>query len=137
MKENCIFCKIIDGQIPSTTVYEDTDFKAILDISPANKGHIIVLAKEHVETIFELGEELAGKVFPVVSKIAIAVKNALKCDGINILQNNGSAAGQTVFHLHIHIIPRYEDDHEILTWNQKNYEEGEAMKIADMIKANL
>lgn len=137
MKDNCVFCKIIDGQIPSTTVYEDADFKAILDISPANKGHIIVLAKEHVENIFELKEELAAKVFPVVSKLATAVKKALNCDGINILQNNGTAAGQTVFHLHVHIIPRYEGDNEILTWNTKSYGDGEALKLAEEIKANL
>lgn len=137
MKDNCVFCKIIDGQIPSTTVYEDADFKAILDISPANKGHIIVLAKEHVENIFELKEELAAKVFPVVSKLATAVKKALNCDGINILQNNGTAAGQTVFHLHVHIIPRYEGDNEILTWNTKSYGDGEALKLVEEIKANL
>ena len=137
MKDNCVFCKIIDGQIPSTTVYEDAYFKAILDISPANKGHIIVLAKEHVENIFELKEELAAKVFPVVSKLASAVKTALNCDGINILQNNGIAAGQTVFHLHVHIIPRYEGDNEILTWNTKSYGEGEALQLAEKIKSNL
>lgn len=137
MKDNCVFCKIIDGQIPSTTVYEDQDFKAILDISPANKGHVIVLAKKHAENIFELEDDLAAKVFPVVKKVATAVKKTLNCDGINVLQNNGTAAGQTVFHLHIHIIPRYDDDHEILTWNAKSYEDGEAAQLAAKIQANL
>lgn len=137
MKDNCIFCKIIDGQIPSTTVYEDAEFKAIMDISPANKGHVIVLVKEHVENIFELNDELAAKVFPVVSKVASAVKKTLKCDGINVLQNNGTAAGQTVFHLHVHIIPRYDGDNEILGWNTKSYEDGEALQLAEQIKANL
>lgn len=137
MKDNCIFCKIIDGRIPSTTVYEDAEFKAIMDISPANKGHVIVLVKEHVENIFELKDELAAKVFPVVSKIATAVKKTLNCEGINILQNNGTAAGQTVFHLHVHIIPRYDGDNANLSWDTKSYKDGEALQLAEQIKANL
>lgn len=137
MKDNCIFCKIIDGQIPSSTVYEDDDFKAILDIAPANKGHVIVLAKNHVENVFELSDELASKLMPVVAKIARAVKETMNCDGINILQNNGTAAGQTVFHLHVHIIPRYDQDNEILTWNTKSYEDGEAAELVAKIKENL
>lgn len=137
MKDNCVFCKIIDGQIPSTTVYEDEDFKAILDISPANKGHVIVLVKEHVENVFELRDELATKLMPVVAKVSRAVKKTMNCDGINVLQNNGVAAGQTVFHLHVHIIPRYDGDQEILTWNTKSYAEGEAADLAAKIKENL
>lgn len=137
MKDNCVFCKIIDGQIPSTCVYEDQDFKAILDISPANKGHVIILAKKHVENVFELGDELAAKLFPIVKKVATAVKKTLNCDGINVLQNNGVAAGQTVFHLHVHIIPRYDGDSEILTWNTKSYEDGEAAELAAKIQSNL
>lgn len=137
MKEGCIFCKIIDGSIPSSTVYEDNDFKAILDIEPANKGHVIILAKKHVENIFEIEDELAQKVFPVAAKVAKAVKKTLNCDGINILQNNGEAAGQTQFHLHVHVIPRYDNDKELLTWDKKIYSDGEAADIAAKIKANL
>lgn len=137
MKDNCIFCKIIQGEIPSNTVYEDANFKAILDISPANKGHVIILAKKHVENVFEIEDSLAEKVFPVVSKVAKAVKKTLNCDGINILQNNGTAAGQTVFHIHIHIIPRYDGDNELLAWNPKSYEDGEAAKLAQEIQNNL
>ena len=137
MKDNCIFCKIINGQIPSSTVYEDDDFKAILDIEPANKGHVLVLAKKHVENIYEMNDELAQKVFPVVAKIARAVKKTLNCDGVNILQNNGVAAGQTVFHFHVHIIPRYDSDEELLTWNKKDYVDGEAQQYAQRINENI
>ena len=86
MKDNCIFCKIIKGEIPSNTVYEDDNFKAILDIAPANKGHVIVLTKEHIENVFELEDDFAQKIFPIVAKIARAVKKTLRCDGVNILQ---------------------------------------------------
>lgn len=137
MKDNCVFCKILAGVIPSNTVYEDDDFKAILDIAPANKGHVIILAKKHVENVFELPDDLGAKVFPVVKKVATSLKKTLNCDGINVLQNNGPAAGQTVFHLHIHVIPRYDGDHEILTWNEKSYEDGEAAELAARIQSNL
>lgn len=137
MKDNCIFCKIIKGEIPSNTVYEDDNFKAILDIAPANKGHVIVLTKEHIENVFELEDDFAQKIFPIVAKIARAVKKTLRCDGVNILQNNGTAAGQTVFHLHIHIIPRYENDNELLTWEAKSYEDGEASKLVEELQKNL
>mgnify|MGYP003290405019 CR=1 FL=1 len=137
MDPNCIFCKIIKGEIPSSTVYEDDDFKAILDISPANKGHVIVLTKGHYANIFELDETIAGKLLPVVKKIASAVKKVTNCDGINILQNNGVAAGQTVFHVHVHIIPRFDNDNELLTWEKKSYEDGEAIQLANQITAQI
>ena len=101
---NCIFCKIANGEIPSRTLYEDESFRVILDISPASKGHAIILAKKHAENIYSLSEEDAGKIYLVAKKVATAMQNVLKCDGMNILQNNGEAAGQTVFHLHIHIL---------------------------------
>ena len=136
-KEDCIFCKIAGGDIPSSTVYEDNDFRAIMDISPANKGHVIILPKEHAANVFELPEELAGKAFIVAKKIAGAVKEVLNCDGVNILQNNGEAAGQTVFHFHIHIIPRYTKDTVNVTWKQGSYADGEAAKLAEQIKEKL
>ncbi len=116
---NCIFCKIIAGEIPSRTIYEDEDFKAILDVSPASKGHVIVLPKNHAANIFELSDEDASKILIVAKKVAEAQMKAFNCDGINILQNNGEAAGQTVFHLHVHVIPRYEDDKVNIKWVQK------------------
>ena len=116
--ENCIFCKIIAGEIPSATVYEDDDVKAILDVNPAARGHVIVLPKKHASDVFSIPDEDLSKAICVAKKIAIAVKEAYKCDGVNILQNNGEAAGQTVFHLHIHVIPRFEGDTISVKWKQ-------------------
>ena len=135
--ENCIFCKIVDGRIPSTTVYEDNLFKAILDIAPANKGHVIIIPKNHCANIFEVDEETASKGLIVASKIATAMKDILNCDGINIVQNNGEAAGQTVFHLHIHVIPRYHKDGIDFQWEKVAYEVDEAAKLASQITAAI
>lgn len=114
--ENCIFCKIASGQIPAATLYEDDDFRVILDLGPASKGHALILPKEHAANIYELSDEMAGKVFVLAKKMASAMTEVLKCDGFNILQNNGEPAGQTVFHFHMHLIPRYKDDAVKLTW---------------------
>lgn len=134
---NCIFCKIIDGEIPSTVVYEDDTFKAIMDISPAAKGHIIILPKKHYADLFELDDEIAAKILPVAKKIAAAMKAELNCDGVNLLQNNGEAAGQTVYHLHIHLIPRYKGDNVKLSWEHDEYAEGEAADLAAAIAARI
>lgn len=133
--DNCVFCKIIAGEIPSTTVYEDDDFKAILDVNPAARGHVIILPKKHAANIFELEDEDAAKVFPIAKKIASAVKKTYDCDGVNILQNNGEAAGQTVFHLHVHVVPRYYDDEVNIMW--KPGETPDLDAVADEIKKNL
>lgn len=116
--EGCVFCKIASGEIPSKTVYEDDDFRAILDISPASKGHVIILPKNHADNIFEISDEDASGIMLVAKKIASKVKKVFGCDGVNILQNNGEAAGQTVFHLHVHVIPRYENDNIRIKWTQ-------------------
>lgn len=134
--ENCIFCKIIAGEIPSTTVYEDDDFRGILDVNPAARGHVIILPKNHAANIFELPDEDASKVMVVAKKIATAIKKAYKCDGVNILQNNGEAAGQTVFHLHVHVIPRYENDTVNVGWKQGDMPE-DLDVIAQEIKEYL
>lgn len=134
---NCIFCKIIDGEIPSSTVYEDEDFRAILDIAPSHKGHTIVLPKYHAANLFELPDEIAAKALPVVKKIATAIKEATGCDGVNILQNNGEAAGQSVFHLHIHVVPRFKNDGILPVWPQGSYEEGEAQEMAEKIHSHI
>ena len=116
--ENCIFCKILAGEIPSTAVYEDDDFKAILDVDPAARGHVIILPKNHAANIYELPDEDASKIMIVAKKIATAIEKAYHCDGVNILQNNGEAAGQTVFHLHVHVIPRFKGDTVNIGWKQ-------------------
>ena len=135
--DSCIFCKIIDGQIPSTTIFEDENVKVILDIAPAAKGHAILLVKQHVANIFELDAEIAGKVFSVVPKVAKALKEELGCDGMNILQNNGAVAGQTVFHLHIHFIPRWKNDSIQIKWTPGSYADGEAAQFAKAVRERL
>jgi len=107
---DCIFCKIISGEIPSAKVYEDDDFIGILDIRPVNHGHTLVIPKKHFVNIFDTDEETAKKIYPILIKISKAIKDGLAADGINIIQNNEKYAGQEVFHSHIHIIPRFKDD---------------------------
>lgn len=125
--ENCIFCKIAKGDIPSTTIYEDDDFKVILDINPASKGHAVILPKNHAANLMELSDDDASKILLVARKCADAMMKTLHCDGINILQNNGEAAGQTVFHLHVHLIPRYKDDMVQITWKPGTCEDAAAL----------
>lgn len=134
--ENCIFCKIIAGEIPSTTVYEDEDFKAILDINPAARGHVVILPKRHAANIYEIPDEDAAKILPVAKKIATALRDAFDCDGVNILQNNGEAAGQTVFHLHVHVIPRFADDDVRIKWTQ-GVTPGDMEEIAEEIRTRI
>ena len=114
--ENCIFCKIAAGEIPSATLYEDDDFRVIMDIEPASKGHALILPKEHYANLYELDDELAGKVLVLAKKMVTALTDILGCDGYNIVQNNGTVAGQTVFHFHMHLIPRYENDTVTIGW---------------------
>lgn len=114
---NCIFCKIANGEIPSATLYEDEDFRVILDLGPASKGHALILPKAHAANIYEISDDMAAKAMILAKKMATKMTEALKCDGFNIVQNNGEPAGQTVFHFHMHLIPRYKNDHVGLGWN--------------------
>ena len=137
MNTNCIFCKIANGEIPSSTLYEDDAFRVILDVSPATKGHALILPKQHIANIFEMDDSTAEKVFVLASRIAKAMKTALNCDGLNIVLNNGEVAGQTVFHFHFHIIPRYNDDGQHISWIPGTSEAEERESIATQIKALL
>ena len=137
MKDDCIFCKIANGQIPSATVYEDEDFRAILDLSPAAPGHTLILPKEHFSDVTELDEALAAKVLPLAAKLGRAMKDGLNCAGFNLVQNNGEAAGQTVMHFHLHVIPRYEGGPEMLTWEPGETTAEEREKTAEKIKNAL
>lgn len=134
--ENCIFCKIIAGEIPSATIYEDEDFKVILDISPAAKGHALILPKQHYANLYELPDELCGKVMKLAKKLATHMTDKLNCDGFNLVQNNGEVAGQTVFHFHLHLIPRYKDgdNRDLLTWNQLSYQDGETDQLVGLLR---
>ena len=115
-KDDCIFCKIANGEIPSATVYEDSVCRVILDVNPANKGHALIIPKEHFDNIYSIDAETAAKIFTIATEEAKAQKAELNPDGLNILQNNGEAAGQTVFHFHMHLVPRYIKDNVTMTW---------------------
>lgn len=116
----CIFCKIIDGSIPSAKIYEDEHVYAFMDIMPLTKGHALVIPKNHKENVYDLTEEEASNLFKVVPKIASALKEAYGPVGMNLLNNNGAPAGQSVFHFHLHFIPRYDQtDGFRATWNTK------------------
>lgn len=114
--ENCIFCKLANGEIPSATLYEDEEFRVILDLSPATRGHALIISKAHYENLYELPDELAAHAMLLAKKMITKMKGILQCDGYNIVQNNGEAAGQTVFHYHMHLIPRNQGDHAGITW---------------------
>lgn len=134
-KDDCIFCKIANGEIPSKTLYEDEDFRVILDLGPATRGHALILPKEHADNLYELPEDTAAKTFVLAKKMATKMSEKLQCDGLNIVQNNGEAAGQTVFHLHVHLIPRMNDDKININWQQGESTDGET--VAEEIKKNI
>lgn len=133
--DNCIFCKLANGEIPTKSIYEDEMFRVILDASPASRGHALILPKEHFSNVYELSDEVASKVFVLAKKMAAHMTKALGCDGFNIVQNNGEIAGQTVFHFHMHLIPRYENDHnsEKLCWNHEVFSDAEMEKTKDLL----
>ncbi|MBS5284011.1 MAG: HIT family protein [Clostridiales bacterium] len=135
--ENCIFCKIAGGQIPSSTLYEDEQFRVILDLGPASKGHALILPKEHYADVCALDGEIAAKVLPLAARIGEAMKKSLGCAGFNLVQNNGRAAGQTVFHFHMHVIPRYEDGPDMVSWAPQSAAPEELQAVADRIRSNL
>ena len=133
--EDCIFCKIAGGNIPSSTVYEDEQFRVILDLSPATKGHALILPKQHYANIFEIDEHVLKDLIVLAKKVATAMKETLNCDGVNIVQNNGEIAGQTVFHFHMHLIPRYEGDQVGLTWKPGELTDEMKEEILAKVKA--
>ncbi|WP_276695285.1 HIT family protein [Blautia hydrogenotrophica] len=130
----CIFCRIANGEIPSATLYEDDDFRVILDLGPASKGHALILPKSHAANIYELPDELAGKAMVLAKKMAGRMTEALECDGFNIVQNNGEVAGQTVFHFHMHLIPRYEGDQVNVTWKLRTSTDDVRAEIIGKLK---
>ena len=132
--DNCIFCKIAAGEIPSRKIYEDKDLIAIMDLSPTSKGHSLIIPKEHYTNIYDIDEEIAGKVMKTAKKLATKMTVALNCDGFNLLQNNGETAGQTMFHFHMHLIPRYKDaDNNMLKFTSVSFSDEEMDSIRDQI----
>lgn len=137
MKDNnCMFCKLANGEIPTNTIYEDESFRVILDASPAAKGHALILPKEHYTNLYEIPEDIAADVMRVAKKMAAHMTEVLKCDGFNLVQNNGEVAGQTVFHFHMHLIPRYQfmKNEDILTWTHETFTEDEMKEICEKLK---
>lgn len=132
--DNCIFCKIANGEIPSNTLYEDEDFRVILDIEPATKGHALIIPKKHFANLYELDEEHASKAFVLAKKMAEKIKSAVNCDGLNVVQNNGVAAGQTVFHFHMHLVPRYKNDNAGLDMPNKKAADYDLSEVAAKIR---
>ncbi|MCC8161649.1 MAG: HIT family protein [Lachnospiraceae bacterium] len=133
---NCIFCKIANGEIPSTTLYEDDDFRVILDMGPATRGHALLLPREHYANLFELDDALAGRALVTAKRVAARMKEALGADGFNLVQNNGEAAGQTVMHFHIHLIPRYENDQAGILWTPGSTTPEEMEEIRRLVVEN-
>ena len=138
MKDSsCIFCKIANGEIPSSTLYEDEDFRVILDLGPASRGHALILPKEHLADVCALPEEGAAKVLPLGARIGAAMKKALGCTGFNLVQNNGEDAGQTVFHFHMHVIPRYAGGPSMVAWTPGESTPEELAQTAEAIRKAL
>ena len=135
-KDDCIFCKLANGDIPTNSIYEDDDFNVILDASPATKGHALILPKEHYSNIYEIDEEVLAKTIKLAKKIIVKETETLKCDGYNIIQNNGEVAGQTVFHFHMHLIPRYKEakNNDILKWSEETFSPEEMAEIKEALK---
>ena len=136
-EENCIFCKIANGEISAATLYEDDLFRVILDLGPASKGHALILPKNHFADLLALDEETSAKVLAVAAKVGAAMKKSLHCDGFNLVQNNGEAAGQTVFHFHMHIIPRYEGGPRMVSWEPGQPTKEELAELAECIRQEL
>ena len=137
MKDDCIFCKIANGIIPSHTLYEDENFKVIFDLGPATKGHALILPKKHFDNIYEMDDETASKVFVLAKKMATAMTKAFDCDGFNVIQNNGECAGQSVFHFHMHLIPRYKGDQVGITWHPGELSDADKEEILLKVKEQL
>ncbi|MBR3824275.1 MAG: HIT family protein [Lachnospiraceae bacterium] len=133
MKDNCIFCKLANGVFPTNSIYEDEDFNVILDLSPATKGHALILPKKHADNLYELPDETAAKVLVLAKKLAKNMKEKLGCDGLNVVQNNGEVAGQTVLHYHLHLIPRYNDDAQKINWKPQEVPAEELVAVKELL----
>ena len=130
---NCVFCKIIDGVIPSTRLYEDEEFVIMLDIGPASFGHALLLPKKHYANIYEMPEHVISKAICLAKTFGEKLVKALGADGLNLVQNNGLAAGQTVFHYHLHLIPRYEGDDVGELWTPGSLSDEKRKEILDKL----
>ena len=133
----CVFCRIVAKEIPATVVHEDEHTLAFMDIGQVNPGHVLVAVKKHADNIFALEDAQAAAVFRSAARVARAIRGAFEPQGLSVYQANGAAAGQTVFHLHIHLVPRYEGDGMALTWPVKNPPREKLVEYAEKIRAKL
>ena len=136
-KPDCIFCKIISGDIPSEVILRDDSSLAFMDTGPVAHGHVLLVPLEHYATVDQMPAETAGAVLANLPSLVNAVGQATECEGVNILQNNGAAAGQVVGHVHFHIIPRNDGDRFRFNWPAGVYEEGQMKQLADRIRGGL
>ena len=133
-KDDCIFCKPANGVIPTHTIYEDDSFRVILDAGPATKGHALILPKEHYADLYELDDEVASGAIKLAKKMVKHMTEKLHCDGFNLVQNNKECAGQTVFHFHMHLIPRYENDGAHILWEPTSPDENAQKELCALLK---
>jgi histidine triad (HIT) family protein len=132
--EDCIFCKVLGGDLPSERIYEDEHTVAVMDINPWTRGHAVVIPRKHAENLFEIEDDELEHVAVAAKRVATAMRDRLDCDGVNLLQSNGAAAWQTIFHLHFHVIPRYEDDPLELPTRPKQASPEELAEVASEIR---
>jgi histidine triad (HIT) family protein len=131
VKDDCIFCKLANGVIPTNSLYEDDVVRVIFDASPASKGHVLIIPKQHFDNVYSLDDDTAAHIFQVAVKVAGTLKDVLNLEGLNIVQNNGEIAGQTVFHFHMHIIPRYKGDTVNVGWKPGELDEATVKQIQE------
>lgn len=134
LKDDCIFCRIIKGEIPSNTIFEDEEFKVILDAGPVSRGHALILPKDHYSDLYEIPEEKAASAIKLAKKLMIQMTDKLGCDGFNVLQNNKEAADQSVPHFHMHLIPRYVDGQKLFAYEPLKFTPEEQAETAKLIK---
>ncbi len=134
MKDDCIFCKLANGVIPTNSIYEDDQFRVILDAAPATKGHALILPKEHYPDLYELDENVAAAAMKLAKKMVAHMTDKLGCDGFNLVQNNGECAGQTVFHFHMHLIPRYKNDGAHILWEPTSPDDDAQKELCAKLK---
>ena len=135
-QDNCIFCKIANGEIPTNTIFEDEDFRVFMDVAPATKGHALVVPKNHYADIYEIEPEVLAKAAKVAQKVIKHATKVLGCEGYNLMQNNGEVSGQTVLHFHLHMIPRYEnmDNTNLLSWTPGTSTSEELKELSESLK---
>jgi len=134
---DCVFCRIVARQIPATVVFEDEHTLGFMDIGQVNPGHVLVAVKKHAENLYALDDTQAGAVLRAAARIARAIRETFAPEGLSVYQANGKAAGQTVFHYHVHLVPRYAGDGMELTWPVKNPPREKLVEYAEKIKASL